>query len=450
MSKDIIIIGAGLCGSLMALRLAQRGYHVRVYEKRPDMRKVSISAGRSINLALSDRGLRGLEMVGLKEEALKLVIPMMGRMVHPKNGDAQFFSYSGRKGECINSISRGGLNILLMDAAEATCRVKIHFETDCTDVNFETGEVFLQSLKDRNPFQDKAECILGTDGAGSAVRKSMMAMSAALRFNFSQKYLDTGYKELSIPPSENGDFRIASNALHIWPRDGFMMIALPNLDRSFTVTLFMPFEGKHSFSGFRDDQDIHTFFENEFPDAYAHMPDLTEDFHANPTSSLGTIKCWPWQVNGKSALMGDAAHAVVPFYGQGMNASFEDCVVLDQCMDSYGDDWLRVLTQYQKLRKPNADAIADLAEDNFYEMRDATANPVFNLKRKIELELEQRYPDYYSKYSMVTFREDLDYAYAMHRGRWQDQILMDYASKTGDMTQVDFEAVFRLVSEFEQ
>lgn len=446
MSKEIIVIGAGLCGAMIGLRMAQRGFNVRIYEKRPDMRKVDISAGRSINLALSDRGLKGLEMVGLKDEALKLVIPMKGRMIHPKNGDPQLYSYSGRQGECINSISRGGLNMLLMDAAEATGRVKIEYNTDCTKVNFESGEVTLLNEITGASSTDKGIAILGTDGANSAVRRSMSSISPLLRFNFSQKYLDTGYKELSIPPTATGDFRMEPNALHIWPRTGFMMIALPNLDRSFTVTLFMPFEGENSFEIFADDTRIHDFFKAEFPDAYQHMPDLSADFHANPSSALGTIKCYPWQVNGKSALMGDAAHAVVPFYGQGMNASFEDCVVLDACINEYGDDWTAIFKSYQQLRKPNADAIADLAEDNFYEMRDATADPVFNLKRKIELELEQKYPGYYSKYSMVTFRADLPYETAMIRGRKQDAILMQYASHIQNMEEVNLDEVLRLVS----
>ena len=447
MAKEIIVIGAGLCGALIGLRLAQRGYRVRIYEKRPDMRKVEISAGRSINLALSDRGLRGLDMVGLSDEAKKLIIPMNGRMIHPAQGDPQFFRYSGRPGECINSISRGGLNMLLVEAGGQTGKGKVFLNTDGTKIDFDRNEVSLRDEHTGNTFTDTAIAILGTDGANSAVRRSMFALSPVLRFNFSQKYLDTGYKELSIPPSASGDFRMEANALHIWPRAGFMMIALPNLDCSFTVTLFMPFEGELSFNMFKNDASIDRFFTEEFPDARTHMPELLEDFHANPSSALGTIKCWPWQVNGISALMGDAAHAVVPFYGQGMNASFEDCVVLDQCLNESGDNWDLALNNYQQLRKPNTDAIADLAEDNFYEMRDATADPVFNLKRKIELELEQRYPEYYSKYSMVTFRADLPYATAMTKGRKQDEILMKYAADVVSPEDVDYNQVIRLLDE---
>ncbi|MBK9254756.1 MAG: FAD-dependent monooxygenase [Saprospiraceae bacterium] len=447
MSEKIVIVGAGLCGAMMGLRLAQKGFKVSIYERRPDMRKVDISAGRSINLALSDRGLKGLEMVGLREKVAPLIIPMYGRMIHPMDGEPGFYAYSGRKGECINSISRGGLNMLLLDEAEKTGLVDIQFDTECLRVDFETGEVRLRNNEDGMSFSDTGIFVLGTDGAASAVRRSMSAISGQLRFDFSQKFLDTGYKELSIPPDENGGFRIEKNALHIWPRNGFMMIALPNLDGSFTVTLFMPFEGEVSFEMFKNDTIIDHFFKTQFSEAYRHMPELIDDFHNNPASSLGTVKCWPWQVNGKSTLMGDAAHAVVPFYGQGMNASFEDCVILDECIDQYGPDWTSVLKHYQESRKPNADAIADLAEDNFYEMRDATADPVFNLKRKIELQLEQRFPEYYSKYSMVTFREDLPYETAMIKGRKQDAILMDFAAKAGNPEDVDFNQLMDLIKE---
>jgi len=285
----------------------------------------------------------------------------------------------------------------------------------------------------------------GTDGANSAVRNGMMAQSPRLRFDFSQKYLDTGYKELEIPPAEDGSFRLEHHALHIWPRAGYMMIALPNLDGSFTVTLFMPFEGEKSFNNLQKDDEILSFFEEQFPTAFAQMPDLLADFRSNPSSSLGTIKCYPWQVNGKFLLMGDAAHAVVPFYGQGMNASFEDVVVLDGLMDEYGDNWLEILRRYQEVRKVDTDAIADLAQDNFYEMRDGTADPVFLLKRKLELHLEQTNPNYFSKYSMVTFREDLSYHIAMTKGRQQDQILMDFASKVTDVNQVNYDELSKML-----
>lgn len=438
MDEKVIIIGAGLCGALLALRLAQKGYSVIVYERRPDMKKETISAGRSINLALSDRGLKGLELVGIKDDVEALIIPMHGRMIHPLSGSSTFVNYSGRQGEWINSISRSGLNMLLLDRAEATGKVKFVFNVECQEVNFSKGELVLQDTINEKVETVNGDLIFGTDGANSAIRNAMLQASAKYRFDFSLKYLSTGYKELEIPSAINGGFRLEKNALHIWPRQGFMMIALPNLDGSFTVTLFLPFEGQHCFSKLTTQKEIMAFFADHFPSALSHMPDIFEDFSANPTSSLGTVKCYPWQINGSFLLMGDAAHAVVPFYGQGMNASFEDVVILDELMDRYNGDWKKILPEYQHIRKKDTDAIADLAVENEYEMRDATANPIFLLKRKIELHLEQNHPDYFSKYSMVTFREDLPYSVAMEKGRKQDAILMEYAGSLENIDEVDY------------
>jgi kynurenine 3-monooxygenase len=332
-----------------------------------------------------------------------------------------------------------------MDEAEKTGKIRFFFRHECQDINFETAEAVIHNLENGELKTVQGEVILGTDGAFSAVRMAMMRQSGAIRFQYSQSYLDTGYKELTIPAGANGDFRLEHDALHIWPREGFMLIALPNLDRSFTVTLFLPFEGEYSFANLQSDEEILSFFRNHFATALEHMPDLLEDFRDNPASSLCTIKCFPWQIGGKAALMGDAAHAVVPFYGQGMNASFEDCVVLDVCMDTYPGDWTKILKAYETSRKINGDAIGDLAVDNFYEMKAATADPVFNLKRRIELDLEQNFPDYYSKYSMVTFREDLPYHEAMVRGRKQDNILMQYASSVFPSDHWNREEVYSLI-----
>ncbi|MBK9737556.1 MAG: FAD-dependent monooxygenase [Saprospiraceae bacterium] len=440
-SDQIIIIGAGLCGTLLALRLAQKGYNITVFERRPDMRKSKISAGRSINLALSDRGLKALDLVGLKEKAENLVIPMTGRMIHPMEGNSSKVNYSGRKGEWINSISRGGLNMLLLDEAEKTGLIDIQFNAECIEMDLESGVVMLEDKLTGESIEVHGSVIFGTDGAASSARKAIMDQSPKYRFDFSQKYLDTGYKELEIPAWPDGSARLDQNALHIWPRPGFMMIALPNMDGSFTVTLFLPFEGENSFETLRSDEDISTFFKKYFYSAYQQMPDLLEDFRCNPSSALGTIKCFPWQINGKYLLMGDAAHAVVPFYGQGMNASFEDVFVLDELIEKHDGDWSKILIEYQEIRKIDTDAIADLAQDNFYEMRDGTADPVFMLKRRIELHLEQINPQYYSKYSMVTFRADLPYHYAMVKGRKQDDILMNYAREAGIWENVDMEII---------
>ncbi len=442
MKENVIIIGAGLCGTLLALRLAQRGFNVEVFERRPDMRKTGAIGGRSINLALSDRGIKGLNMAGISEDIIPLVIPMVGRMIHPVDGQSTLVNYSGRKGEWINSVSRGGLNMLLLDKAEKTGNVIFNFNTECSHVDLESGNSIFKNNSTSEIIHRSGNIIFGTDGSNSVVRNTMLDQSVKLRFDYSLQYLETAYKELQIPPQGNGDFRLEKNALHIWPRHGFMMIALPNLDGSFTVTLFLPFEGEYSFSNLKEDTQILDFFKTHFASAMVHMPDLLNDFKNNPTSALATVKCFPWQVNGKFLLMGDAAHAVVPFYGQGMNASFEDVFVLDQYIDLYNGDWTKILPAYQANRKKDTDAIADLAVENQFEMRDATANPVFMLKRKIELQLEQNYTDYYSKYSMVTFREDVPYSQAMAKGRQQDAILMEYAGKILNTGEIDLPYIY--------
>lgn len=426
--QKIAVVGAGLCGSLLAIRMAQRGYEVHVFEKRPDPRVEMLDAGRSINLALSDRGLRALDMVGMKDRVKSELIPMYGRMIHTPGQEPRLARYSGREGEYINSVSRPGLNNLLLDKAEEYPDLKLYFNSPCKKVDLENGEVVY--LEDGMERSFTADIVFGTDGAGSAVRRSMSAQSNALRFNFSQQFLEHGYKELAIFPDENGNFKIDGNALHIWPRGGHMIIALPNLDRSFTVTMFHPFKGKDGFDALTDADKVTDFFRENYAELLELIPDLTDQFFTNPTSSLGTIKCYPWQTHEKTLLLGDAAHAIVPFYGQGMNASFEDVVVLDECIEAYGPDWGPVFQAFQEKRKKDADAIADLAIDNFVEMRDKVADPVFIRKRQLEMELESTYPEYYSKYSLVTFREEIPYSEAMRRGRWQDDVLLDYCRKT--------------------
>jgi len=438
--KKIVIIGAGLSGSLLAIRLAQKGFEIELHERRSDMRKISMSAGRSINLALSDRGINALRLIGMDAFMLNEAIPMTGRMIHSIDGSLMMQPYSGRQGEYINSISRGGLNIGLLDKAESYENIKIFFDSECTHADIDT-EICHFKQSDGSIKEVKASLFIGTDGAGSAIRQSYFARSARLRFSFSQQYLTAGYKELHIPPSEDGGFKIEKNALHIWPRGGFMMIGLPNLDGSFTMTLFTDFEGAHGFNAIKTEDDVEVYFKKYFADAYALMPDIKKEYFANPASSLGTIKCYPWQYNGKFLLLGDAAHAVVPFYGQGMNCSFEDCVVFDECLEQFGDDWDKVLPAVQELRKHNADAIADLAVANYYEMRDLVADPVFIKKRKLETKLEQLYPDYFSKYSMVTFRADLPYSYAEKQGNKQNELLMAICSKTEDIETIDTDAV---------
>lgn len=422
----VLIIGAGLCGSLLALRMAQRGYKVEVYESRPDLRKVDISAGRSINLALSDRGLKALRLCGMEEKAREICIPMYGRLMHDTKGNTFASNYSGREGEYINSISRGDLNAILLDAAEENENVTIYFNSGCKKVDIEKNIAHFKSYETNEKYIVKADVIFGTDGAGSSLRKSYISERKFL-FSYSQNYLNHGYKELEIPADKNGNHQISKGHLHIWPRGDFMLIALPNMDGSFTVTLFLSYdEGEYNFNNLTTEEKITAFFEQEFPDALALIPNIKEEFANNPTGPLGTIKCSPWFYQNKTLLMGDSAHAIVPFYGQGMNASFEDVFVFDEILNENLCDWNAVFKAYQKARKHDTDAIADLAIDNFYEMRDHVANPLFKEKRKIEMDLEKNFPSQYSsKYSLVTFNENIGYNEAMQRGRAQDKALLN-------------------------
>ncbi len=425
-TQNILIVGAGLCGSLLALRLGQRGYNVSVYEMRPDLRKVDISAGRSINLAFSDRGIKAMKLVDIQDKVEPLCIPMNGRMIHDKEGKTKLSNYSGRDHEYINSISRGGLNALLLDEAEVLDNVSLFFNKKCESIDFEKTTASFYDYKEKTEFIEDADVIIGTDGAGSALRKSYY-LGKKFLFSFSQDYLSHGYKELSILPTEGGGYKTYKNALHIWPRGDFMLIALPNLDGSFTVTLFLSHdEGDYNFNNLTTPEIVTTFFTEEFPDALELMPNLIEDFFDNPTSALGTVKCSPWHYKGNTLLMGDAAHAIVPFYGQGMNASFEDVVEFDKVLDQHEGDWETVFRFYEKTRKKDTDAIADLAIDNFHEMKDHVANPIFQKKRKLEMTLEKEFPDdYSSKYSLVTFNEDIGYNEAMTRGRAQDKAILN-------------------------
>ncbi|QQX76947.1 MULTISPECIES: FAD-dependent oxidoreductase [Aequorivita] len=430
MNKNILIIGAGLCGSLLALRMAQRGFEITLVEKRPDLRKVTQDAGRSINLALSDRGLRGLRLAGVEDEAKKLCIPMNGRMIHDTKGNTFLSPYSGRKDEYINSISRPGLNMLLLDEVEKMANVKIIFNHSCESVDLENASATFRNYNSKEETTISADAIFGTDGAGSAVRKNMFESHKFL-FSFSQQWLSHGYKELEIPASENGEYRTYKNALHIWPRGEDMLIALPNLDGSFTVTLFLPYENsEYCFANLTSPEMVHEYFNKEFPDVVEMIPNLAEEFFGNPTGPLGTVKCSPWNAFGKLLLMGDAAHAIVPFYGQGMNASFEDVVVFDEILEKYASEekinWNNLFKEYEALRKKDTDAIADLAVDNFHEMKEHTAMEIFQKKRKLETAFEAEFPEeYYSKYSLVTFKESITYSEAMKRGRAQDKAILN-------------------------
>lgn len=421
MSKNVTIVGAGLVGSLLSIYLAKRGYKINVYERRNDMRKVKMSAGKSINLALSDRGWRGLTGVGISEDIKKIAIPMYGRYIHNKDGSSNFQPY-GTKDQAIYSVSRADINMKLMDLAENNSGVNIHFNQKCTSVDRQAKTASFEDLNGTTSTQ-KFDLLFGADGAFAASRLSMQLNND--RFEYNQHYIDCGYKELLIPPGKDGSFQMEKNALHIWPRGKFMLIALPNITGDFTCTLFLQFEGEKSFAKLKTREDVKKFFDEEFPDAVPLMPTLLDDFFNNPTSSLVTVKCFPWTFDNSIGLIGDAAHAIVPFFGQGMNCGFEDCVVLNELIDKHKENWDAIMPEYQQLRKPDGDAIADLAIANFVEMRDKTGDPKFLLQKKIEAWFSEKHPEkWIPQYTMVTYSPHIRYSQALKEGMRQ-QVIMD-------------------------
>jgi kynurenine 3-monooxygenase len=440
MTRTIHVVGAGLVGPLMAIYFAKKGFNVELHERRGDMRKNAVDAGRSINLAITARGWRSLDEVGLKEKVSAISIPMRGRMVHDVQGNTSLQPYGQTDAEVIYAASRSLLNVMLLDAAETYKNLKINFNARCT--GYDPDKSLLQ-------FDGKdvtAETVIAADGAWSPMRRSLM--SRIENFNYSQSFLEYGYKELEIPPAANGAFRIEKHALHIWPRKNYMMIALPNTEGSFTCTLFYPNQGKDSFANLQTPQHVTEFFSREFPDAVPHMPGMVDDFFGNPTGALVTVKCAPWNLGGKALLIGDAAHAIVPFFAQGMNSGFEDCAVLNSLIDSTDPDWEKVFTRFTQLRKPNADAIADMAVENFTEMRDSVTDPIFLLKKKVGFELEKRWPGkFIPRYSMVIFHPDIPYAEAQRRGAIQDKILEKLCAGISAPEQVNWGEAEKLVKQ---
>lgn len=444
MKKEIVIAGAGLVGSLLSIYLSRRGYAVKVYERRGDMRKEDMIAGRSINLALSDRGIKALEEVGLMDEIRKICIPMHGRFLHNADGSTAYQPY-GNEGQFINSVSRGELNKKLMDLAEQH-GAEIIFNEMCTGINWQKDEIHFQNTLNSQQSTVNYQLVFGSDGAYSAARLTHHLQYD--RFQYQQYYIDFGYKELNIPAGENGNFQLEKNALHIWPRGNYMLIALPNMDGSFTCTLFFPFEGEPSFASLDTKERLRSFFKKTFTDAEQLMPTLEEDFFKNPTSALVTVKCFPWVREGKFALIGDAAHAIVPFFGQGMNCGFEDCSVLDGLISKHKENWANILSEYQQLRKPDADAIADLALNNFVEMRDKVADPKFLLQKKIEAAFSKKHPDkWIPAYSQVTFSPQIRYSTALKNSIRQEGIMGQIMSQPGIEGKWQSEEVEKLILE---
>lgn len=444
--ESIHVIGGGLVGSLAAVMLANEGYDVKLYERRPDMRKVDIASGRSINLVLTSRGIQALERVGLKEAALELAIPVSARMLHDEQGNTKRVPYGQHEGEVINSVSRGLLNKLLLEAADAHEKVEVLFHRTCTDYDI-SGKI----LTFHNDEIDEIETVsferaIGADGAFSAMRKGML--NQVMNFDYSQNFLSHGYKEMIIEAASDGSHPIDKDALHIWPRKDFMFMALANLDGSFTCTLYMAHDGENSFDSLQTKQEVEAFFNTHFPDAVPLMPNLAEDYFENHSGSMVTVRCFPWAVGEQSILLGDSSHAIVPFFGQGMNSGFEDCYEFGKLLDKYGEspDWESLFDELQRARKPNTDAIAEMALENFVEMSETTADPKFQLKKKIGFELENRYPEQFiPRYSMVVFHPEIPYAEAFRRGKIQNEILDELSANIKDVAQVDWEKANQLM-----
>lgn len=449
--NSLALIGAGLAGSLLGIYLARRNFQVDIYERRPDMRTTDVGGGRSINLALSARGIHALQEVGIVDRIMRVAISMRGRLIHPVEGDLVFQSYGKDETEVIYAISRAELNKTLLTVAEKYSNLRLHFGMRCTGFGFERGELHLVNELTGEHMVPMHRTVIGTDGSASALRNALTAASLA---GFTIEELDYGYKELTIPPSSAGKHRIEKNALHIWPRTTYMLIALPNIDGSFTCTFFFPHAGRESFQTLDTEEKVMTFFSKNFPDVVPLMPDLTGEFFEKPTGSMVTIKGSPWHVDGKLLLLGDAAHAIVPFFGQGMNCAFEDCYHFAKLVDrqmSYGRSvekvvWAEAFREFDRLRKKDTDAIADLAVENFVEMRDLVAHAKFQLKKKVERILEEKYPGLFvPKYTMVTFRR-VPYSVARSRGIIQEEILDELCRHISRPDEVDLRKADLLIS----
>ncbi len=439
---EITIVGGGLVGCLLAIYLRRHGVAVRVLEARSDMRASGAAGGRSINLVVTERGLRALDVVGLKQQALELTVPVTGRMIHAEDGSRVFQPYGRDVSECNYSISRAELNVFLMNQAEA-CGARFEFEQPLAAADLDTGQLTVEGQGGRRTVD--ADVVIGADGAASAVRRAMVQRPG---FEDSAELLAHGYKELLIPADANGGYRIEKHALHIWPRGRVMLMALPNLDGSFTVTLYLPQKGPSGFAELDSGAAIEGFFAREFPSSVALMPDLVGHFRANPTGELGTVRCRPWHVDGRALLIGDAAHAIVPFFGQGMNCGFEDCRILDELLTDRGlDDLAATFRAFDAARKPNADAIADMALENFVEMRDRVGDPAFRLRKEVEHRLESAFPEEYrSRYSMVMYSH-IPYATAQAAGRIQEELLAEICRDLETADDLDLSDARRKIGE---
>jgi kynurenine 3-monooxygenase len=438
----VTIVGAGPAGSLLGIFLARRGFVPTLSERRPDMRRTGIAAGRSINLALADRGMHALERAGVLETVRPLMIPMRGRLLHDESGVTSLQRYGQDDTEVIYSVSRGELNKLLMSEVERASGTTIRFNQNCHSADFRRGTITLLDEASDVTHELHETPVIGADGSSSALRSSMVAAGLATA---TEDVLSHRYKELSIAAGAGGRHQLDANALHIWPRGGFMLIALPNIDGSFTATLFLPATGASSFATLDSPRAVTDFFARCFSDALPLIPDLEEDFFSHPTGTMVTVRCAPWHVGGKLLLIGDAAHGIVPFHGQGMNCAFEDCARFDELLDHH-QRWDELFARFEDDRKPNADAIATMALENYIEMRDTVRHPKYQLQKALSLELERRFPGrFIPRYSMVMFHHEIPYATAYARGQLQQQVLDELSARIEHLEQVDWEQASRLV-----
>jgi kynurenine 3-monooxygenase len=443
--KQATIIGSGLVGSLWAIYLSKAGYKVRIVERRSDMRKEKISAGKSINLATSFRGWKALDEMEIGNEIRKIAIPMYGRTMHDLNGNKTYQPY-GINNQAIFSVSRGEINCKLMDIAEQKGNAEISFNEECIGADLKNGIVHLKNTQTGKISEIKSDVVFGTDGAFSAIRYN--AMQKLDRFNYSQNYIEDGYREILLPANPDGSYKLDKNTLHIWPRGRFMLIALPNFDGSFTCTLFMPHEGhEYCFNNLTSKDKVEAFFKEVFPNFFEMMPNIADAWEDHPLSSLAIIRCFPWTY-GKTALMGDAAHATVPFFGQGMNAGFEDCSVMYSLMKKHNEDWDKVFKDYELLRKPNGDAVQDLSLLNYIVMRDKVADPAFQLQQKVERRIAELYPGkYFPMYSMVSF-SDIEYQVALKQGKEQDEMIQGLIKKNNINNDTNNEIIDEIIHNF--
>ena len=440
--KQATVIGSGLVGSLWTIYLLKAGYKVKVIERRSDMRKATMSAGKSINLAMSTRGWKALDEMGIGDEIRKISIPMFGRTMHPLSGSTTYQPY-GINNQAIYSVSRGEINCKLMDIAEQKGNVEFFFNEECINADLKEGIVKLKNSETGNITELKSDVVFATDGAFSAIRYN--AMQKLDRFSYSQNYIEDGYREILLPANPDGSFKLDKNTLHIWPRGRFMLIALPNFDGSYTCTLFMPFDGhEHCFNKLTSKEKVEEFFKNVFPDFFEMMPNVADAWENHPLSSLAIIRCYPW-FHGKVMLMGDAAHATVPFFGQGMNCGFEDCSVMWELMQKHKDDWSKIGEEYQVLRKPNGDAVQDLSVNNYLVMRNKVADPDFLLLQKIERRISELYPDkYFPLYTMVSFT-NIEYKTALEKGNAQEATIKELISTHAITAETSIERIDEII-----